>query len=56
MFIHVANLELHLDYPSAFKAHPWAAIKTHSTAPDVVSPGSVVLWAGQLRAVVSYTP
>ena len=55
MFFRVANLELHLDYPSAFKERTRAAIKTHSTAPDAVSPGSAVLWVGRFRAVVSYS-
>lgn len=55
MFLHIANLELHLDYPSAFKARPWAAIETHRTAPDDVSPGTVMLWCGRWRAVISRT-
>lgn len=55
MFIHVANLELHIDYPSAFKPRPYAAIETHRTNPATVSSGSAVLWIGRWRAVVSCT-
>ena len=46
MFIHIANLDIHLDYPSSFKPHSWAGI--YRTAPT-----SAVLWLGKFRAVIS---
>ena len=46
MFIHIANLDIHLDYPSSFKPRSWAGI-------DRTAPNSTVLWIGRLRAVLS---
>ncbi len=53
MFLRTAALELHLDFPSAFKPRTLAGIETHTTDPGHVSSGSAVLWIGRLRAVIS---
>ncbi len=44
-----------VEYPSALRGRTWIDFATHRTAPDLTGPGSVLLWAGRLRAVVSYS-
>ena len=42
-----------VEYPSLIQAPAFFHIASHRTAPDLTGPGSVLLWVGRLRAVVS---
>ena len=50
------HVETYLEYPTLIKAPSFFHFASHRTTPDLTGPGSVLLWVGRFRAVVSYTP
>ncbi len=57
MYLHVpfTRLELHLDYPSITRGRTFVDWASHRVEPDLVAPGTVLVWIGRVHAVMSHT-